>query len=314
MSVQMQQFRVVGVNRGSGADVSVVIDAATKAAAEVKAEQMNIETTHIVRLKQQEPTPPSEHELFSAEAAEALAGKRTDKLIEEVVPPEEPRAITPTPVPVPVIPDPPKSKRRQAPEPPAVVAAITRPTYAAHTNKREAAGDAASGINAFGLILLVLLAITAGAYFVLVHEPNAVEAEQHELVFGEHLFSDVTAENPSGADIDLPDAFNKRTSPPGSSQPPIAKDRQINLTNTADNTDKQATPKPAATNTPRPVKLELQSVVTSHEGRFAVINGKLYKQGATVAGHKLLNVADDWVLVEKDGKQNVIQIRSDQPK
>lgn len=62
-------------------------------------------------------------------------------------------------------------------------------------------------------------------------------------------------------------------------------------------------------------KLQLQSVVSSHEGRFAVINGKLYKQGAAVDGQTLVSIADDWVLMEKKGEQYVLQIspRKDKP-
>lgn len=171
MSVQLQQFRVVGVDRVSGSDVSVIVDAGTKAAAEVKAEQLDIETTHIVRIKQDEPTPPDEHELFSAEAAEALVARRTDKLIEEVVPPEEPR----------IKPDPPADPPapRPTPLPPnAVVAAIGRPTYAAAAKRGEPSGAEVSGGPTFAIVLLFMLGLTAGAYFVLVHEPNAIQAQQ----------------------------------------------------------------------------------------------------------------------------------------
>lgn len=298
MSVNMQQFRVVGVSTKTGEDVSVVIDAATKAAAEVKAEQMDIETTHIVRIKQEEPTPPDEHELFSAEAAEALAGKRTVNLIEEVIAAEEPR---PAPAPAPTVHTPPATSARNKPVPNQVIAAITRPTYASPASQREPAAEV-SGLRAFGVVLLVLLGITAGAYFVLVHEPNNVNAQHEELLFGEDLFSDVVphvkANTPAGP---ARDAFDTRvnTRPPAADKPPIAADQQIVITPAT----AQAEPKPLG-----PADLVLQSVVTSHEGRFAVINGRLYKQGSTIAGHKLVNVADDWVLMEHSGKQFVLQI------
>lgn len=293
MSVQMQQFRVVGVKRGSGADVSVIIDAATKAAAEVKAEQMNIETTHIARLKQDDPTPPSDHELFSAEAAEALAGKRTINLIEEVTSDHEqapPRAASPPPTP----------QTKPAPNP--IVATITRPSYAASDSRREPAGADVSGTRAFGFVLIVLLCMTAGAYFVLVHEPNNVNADEQELVFGQDLFSDVLSSDNANPNAAVRDAFG--TGAP-SNAPPIAPDQQVNVN--APKTKNTPTHKPAVK---QHSKLELQSVVTSHEGRFAVINGKLYKQGATIAGHTLVSVADDWVLIEKDGKQRVLQIEA----
>lgn len=305
MSVQLQQFRVVGVRNGTGEDVSIVIDAATKAAAEVKAEQMDIETTHIVRIKGEEAPAPDEHELFSSEAAEALAGKRTDKLIEEVVPPEEPRESPEPPAPpTPEVKQQTRSKAKPAPEPQAVIAAITRPNYAAPTTTREPVGNV-SGMRAFGFVLLVLLAMTAGAYYVLIHEPNNVKAEEHELVFGEDLFSDViNGEMVLGEDPPaVRDAFgasgNSKTAPIGDNKEFIVIGQPQAQAASAGG--------PPATNHPA---LQLQSVVTSHEGRFAVINGKFYKQGSTVAGCKLVSVADDWVLMEKDGKQFTLQIEA----
>jgi|GEM_PF-2196328 len=303
MSVQMQQFRVVGVNTETGEDVSVVIDAATKAAAEVKAEQMHIETTHIVRLKLETPEPPDEHELFSSEAAEALAGKPTASLIEEVVPPEEPRQ-TPSP---PVQPTP-------EPDDSAVVAVITRPNYAAPASRREPTGADVSGVRAFGLVLLVLLGISAGAYYVLIHEPNTLKADQEELVFGQDLFSDVI-EPASIEPTDSPmrDAFNNRTANtvPEPGGPPIAEDQQLIIN---DQNEASTTPGPAnnSAETQRPNKLVLQSVATSNEGRFAVINGKLYKQGSRIGSATLVSVADDWVLIERDGKQFTLKIESKQ--
>eukprot|EP00752_Nemacystus_decipiens_P015105 g13457.t1 len=309
MSVQTQQFRVVGVNTQNGEDVSVVIDAATKAAAEVKAEQMHIETTHIVRIKQETPEPPDEHELFSTEAAEALAGKRTDKLIEEVVPPEEPK---PAPAPPPPTPQ---------PQPVEVVAAVTRPTYAAPAS-REPSSDTVSGMRAFGLVLVVLMTICAGAYFVLVHQPNTIHAQDHDLIFGEDLFSDVleppTLESPF--DKLERDAFNEqvkvKASPDG---PPIAPDQQINLTPPETQPQVEAASAAGANQAP-PIdatppksssnKLKLQSIVTTHKGRFAVINGKLYKEGDAFGSAALVSVADDWVLIERDGKQFTLQIET----
>jgi len=298
MPVQMEQFRVVGVNRSSGSDVSVVIDAATKAAAEVKAEQMNIETTHIVRLKQPEPTPPSEHELFSAEAAEALTSKRTQKLIEEVIAPVE-AAPPPPPPPVPQV-----VTRPVRPEPEPVLEFLGRPTYAAPATRRDLSEDENSGFRAFSFILVVLLAITAGAYFVLVHEPNNVHAEVQELIFGTDLFTVVDSTTPLSADestgATMRDAFSNKSTSSLPSDPPIAKDQQIVLVPTG-----------SVDQNPKPVKLELQSVVTSHEGRFAVINGKLYKQGTIINGQKLVEIADDWVLLEQNGEQRVLQIVAD---
>lgn len=293
MSVQTQQFRVVGVNSLTGQDVSVVIDAATKAAAEVKAEQMQIETTHIVRLKQDTPTAPDEHELFSSQAAEALAGKRTHKLIEEVVPPEEPKPVAMIPA---------ASVR---PMEHSIVAAITRPSYAAPLTHRETTAAQVSGVRAFGLVLLILLGMSAGAYFVLVHQPNRVSAQDHDLIFGQDLFSDVL--EPAVAQIpdrdSLRDAFNQRAAAKQDSDPagpPIAVEQQLHIR-----------PPASISGGPEAAKtLSLQSVVTTHKGRFAIINGKLYEEGGSIGSAKLVSVADDWVLIERDGKQFTLKIQT----
>jgi hypothetical protein len=293
MSVQTQQFRVVGVNTETGEDVSVIIDAATKAAAEVKAEQMQIETTHIVRMKQDTPEPPDEHELFSSEAAEALAGQRTEKLIEEVVPPEEPKEAPAPP---------------SAPEPTQeVVTAITRPTYAAPASRREPVGSEVSGLRAFGIVLFVLMGICAGAYYVLVHQPNQSIASDEQLIFGEDLFSDVLEAPPLESPFDKleRDAFSARSENLGTDGPPIALDQQLQITQQPGASD----PKPAPSKTG---KLKLQSVVTTNKGRFAVINGKLYEQGGSIGSATLVSVADDWVLIERDGKQFTLQIETKQ--
>lgn len=289
----------------------MVIDAATKAAAEVKAEQMQIETTHIVRLKQDTPEPPDEHELFSSEAAEALAGKRTDKLIEEVVPPEEPKQI-PRPEVASAAGQPQQTQQpAAATHAPTqnLVNAITRPSYAAPSTRRESAGSEMSGMRAFGVVLLMLFGISAGAYYVLVHQPNTINAQDEDLVFGEDLFSDVleppTLESPF--DKLERDAFNNRTNnnAPKPDGPPIALDQQINLSPPqeypadADSSDAQES---------KSGKLKLQSVVTTNKGRFAVINGKLYEQGKNIGSAKLVSVADDWVLIERDGQQFTLQI------
>ena len=70
--------------------------------------------------------------------------------------------------------------------------------------------------------------------------------------------------------------------------PPIAPDQQLEI-------------KPTK-------KLKLQSVVTTNRGRFAVINGKLYEQGGSIGSATLVSVADDWVLIERDGKQFTLKI------
>ena len=308
MSVQMQQFRVVGVSTENGEDVSVVIDAATKAAAEVKAEQMCIETTHIVRLKQETPEPPDEHDLFSSEAAEALAGKPTASLIEEVVPPEEPKQ-TPQAETASAV----GTQQPQAPTQPEekdVVAVIARPTYAAPNTRREPTGADVSGVRAFGLVLLVLLGISAGAYYVLIHEPNTLKADEEELIFGQDLFSDVIDPvSIEPTDRKMRDAFNNRTTntAPKPGGPPIAEDQQVVINDQAEGA---SAPGPTTTTPPRPNKLTLQSVATTKDGRFAVINDKLYKQGSKIGSATLVSVANDWVLIERDGKQFTLKIEA----
>ena len=305
MSVQMQQFRVVGVSTETGEDVSVVIDAATKAAAEVKAEQMCIETTHIVRLKQETPEPPDEHELFSSEAAEALAGKPTASLIEEVVPPEEPKQTPQAETASAVGPQ--HAQTPTQPEDNDVVAVIARPTYAAPNTRREPTGTDVSGVRAFGLVLLVLLGISAGAYYVLIHEPNTLKADEEELIFGQDLFSDVIDPvSIEPADRKMRDAFNNRTTntAPEPGGPPIAEDQQVVINDQAEGASAPGlTPK-------RPGKLTLQSVATTKDGRFAVINNKLYKQGSMIGSATLVSVANDWVLIERDGKQFTLKIEA----
>ena len=313
MSVQIQQFRVVGVNTQSGEDVSVVIDAATKAAAEVKAEKMHIETTHIARLKTDSPEPPDEHDLFSIEAAEALASNRTINLIEACVSHEKTEAPPPAEAasaagstgrpdagPQPT----------QHPSPHEIIPAITRPSYASPASQQGPRADQVSGLRAFGIVLIVLFGISAGAYFVLVHQPNTVKAQGDELVFGQDLFSDVL--EPATIDQShekLRDAFNNRTTSanaqPNPEGPPIALDQQLQI-NLTDDT--------SAAGSSTASKFKLQSVVTTNAGRFAVINGKLYKQGASIGSAILVSVADDWVLIERDGKQFTLQIDSNDAK
>ncbi|MFK7787973.1 MAG: hypothetical protein AB8C95_00585 [Phycisphaeraceae bacterium] len=308
MSVQTQQFRVVGVNTQSGKDVSVVIDAASKAAAEVKAEKMHIETTHIVRLKADTPQPPDEHELFSAEAAEALAGQRTINLVEECVSHEESKA-TPAEAaasaeshprnPKPETPAP----KPASPEPEQVFTAISRPSYAAPSSQRDNQADQVSGMRAFALVLVVLLGISAGAYFVLVHQPNSTIAQDEDLIFGQDLFSDVLEPATTDQSNDaMRDAFNNRTASAGAkpNNPPIALDQQLRIT--------APTEAASAVGSTNPPKLTLQSIVTTNKGRFAVINGKLYEQGHSIGTAKLVSVADDWVLIEREGKQFTLQI------
>lgn len=311
MSVQTQQFRVVGVNTLTGEDVSVVIDAATKAAAEVKADQMHIETTHIVRLKTDGPAPPDEYELFSSEAAEALAGNRTINLVEACVSHEASRQAQPASaggsapkqINAPIVPATPEPAEN-------LVTAITRPNYAAPASRQESYTDQVSGLRAFSLVLLVLMGISAGAYFVLVHQPNAINAQSNELIFGQDLFSDVL----EPASVDQPannvrDAFNRRAAnaDPKPDGPPIALDQQLKITPQAEPASADGS---ASGSSPSKSKFKLQSIVTTNKGRFAVINGKLYEQGGSIGSAKLVSVADDWVLIERDGKQFTLKIQT----
>lgn len=317
MSVQIQQFRVAGVNTQTGEDVSVVIDAATKAAAEVKAEKMHIDTTHIVRLKQDTPEPPSEHELFSAEAAEALAGQRTINLVEECVSHENNRA-TPAQAASAAGAHPrnqphtaaPATTKPTNPEPEQVVAAVSRLSYAAPTNQRDQHAAEVSGTRAFALVLVVLLGISAGAYFVLVHQPNSTIAHDQDLIFGQDLFSDVLDFDTSNQQSNtLRDAFDNRSTSGNAAAivntPPIAPNQQRRITNPP----QAESASPAKSKQAQaPPKLKLQSIVTTNKGRFAVINGKLYEQGHDIGTAKLVSVANDWVLIERDGKQFTLQI------
>lgn len=320
MSVQTQQFRVVGVNRQTGKDVSVILDAGTKAAAEVKAAQMHIETTHIVRIKQPTPEPPDEHDLFAAEAAEALAGKRIDQLIEAVVPPEEPRLAPQTQGDVP--PTSSLASTTQPVEVPSqVVAATTRPTDP-ELASRQAGTDQVSGLSAFGLVLVILLGISAGTYFVLVHQPNRIQPQHNELIFGQDFFTG--AVEPHAFESHTLDRKASGRETPVSitpATPPIAPDQQIKITplqanptqpgSTSAPTSTSADAQTAPLSTPSPNskrKLKLQSIVTTHKGRFAVINGKLYKEGDAFGSASLVSVADDWVLIERDGKQFTLHI------
>ena len=122
---------------------------------------------------------------------------------------------------------------------------------------------------------------------------NPLLADEHELVFGDDLYA---APAPSIQDAPRPrisafvnDAPASRVQVPKPPRPSADLPRQT------------AAGVPA---------LVLQSVVTSHEGRFAVINGKLYKEGSELAGCTLRAVADDWVLMERLGEQFVLEIES----
>ena len=95
--------------------------------------------------------------------------------------------------------------------------------------------------------------------------------------------------------------------------PPIALDQQLQITPaptepTSAGGANTAAPEPPAAS--KNSKLKLQSVVTTNKGRFAVINGKLYEQGGAIGSAKLVSVADDWVLIERDGKQFTLQIET----
>lgn len=291
MSVETYQFRVAGVDIDTGEDVSVVIEAATKAAAEVKAEQLNIDTTHIVRLKRHDDPSADEHTQFTQDAAEARSTTPTDKLIEEVVPPEEPKIkLTSAP--------PPPPKPQPQPEPqqaPPVLAAISRPAYSAPSVKLG--GNRPTGTSALLFILAVLCGIAGGAYYVLVQQPNSASADPAHLLTGDALFDTApeeaaTTERPSQPRLNNTNAFHQRggrstaTAPP--TQPPAI-------------TPREPEPAPRAT-------LELQSVVVSHEGRFALLNGKLTPVGETIAGYTLVSVGDDWVVLEHNGEQSVLRI------
>ncbi len=314
MAVETTQFRVVGVDKDTGEDVSIVLDAATKAAAEVKAEKLNIDTTHIVRMKRHDDPPADEHTQYAQDAAEARSTTPTDKLIEEVVPQETPRekptAYTP-PAPAPARPQP------QPVEEPVVLAAVSRPAYSAPSVKWG--GQRPTGRSAVLFVLAVLLGIAGGGYYVLVQEPGSAGADEADL-YNEGLFDDgselLVPQADTHARLNHNNAFGDRgTRPRATAQNPV--------TPPADNTPptqapvvRSNTPPQGADNpaTPagQPVRLELQSVVVSHEGRFAVINGKMYPQGATLHGCTLLNIADDRVLLDRGGERFTLRIVTNQ--
>ena len=144
---------------------------------------------------------------------------------------------------------------------------------------------------------MVLLAMCAGAYFVLVHAPNAVEADNTELLFGDDLYLDVIAPtDPQHQAAHVRDAFTQQVDRrPAPTDPLIAPNEQINIT-----------PQAADAGT-----LVLQSIVSSHEGRFAVINGRLIREGSAIEGATLMNIADNWVLMQRDGEQFTVRGRLD---
>ncbi|XAM01043.1 hypothetical protein OT109_06575 [Phycisphaeraceae bacterium D3-23] len=307
MAIETCQFRVVGVDMDTGEDVSVVIEAATKAAVEVKAEKMNIDTTHIVRMKRADDLVADEHTQYLLDAAEARSTTPTDKLIEEVVPPETPReTLTPAPKPKPaaLTPHVPAPAPPPAQEP-VVLAAVSRPNYASPSVK--CSGPRPTGKSALVFVAAVLFGIAAGGYYVLVQQPMSANADE-ALLYGDDLFdapdTDVTqTQNSQQPRLNNANAFGQR---PGNTPNATSSHAQQPTTNNAAQGER---PAPAT----QRVRLELQSVVVSHEGRFAVINGKLTPQGDTVAGCKLVNVADDWVLMEHDGEQFILRIIPNTP-
>ena len=309
MAVETNEFRVVGVDKDTGEDVSVVIEAATKAAAEVKAEKLNIDTTHIVRMKRHDDPPADDHVQYAHDAAEARSTTPTDKLIEELIEPETPRemptvVMVPTPSPLP--PDHNvKTANAAAGQPPVVLAAVSRPAYSAPT--LNLAGKRPSATSAMLFVLAVLLGIAGGGYYVLIQEPNAVSA--NDLLPPDELFDTPASAPPATAtprpQLNNPNAFGQRNSH-GPRTTPVA---PLQNAPAANNTPTPTPPAQPAANA-RPVTLELQSVVVSHEGRFAVINGKLVAQGDTIAGCTLVNIADGRALLQKDGEQFVLEIET----
>lgn len=310
MAVETTQFRVVGVDKDTGEDVSIVLDAATKAAAEVKAEKLNIDTTHIVRMKRHDDPIADEHTQYAMDASEARSTTPTDKLIEEVVPQETPREKPTAHQP----PAPPAARPQTQPtQEPVVLAAVSRPAYSAPSVKWS--GPRPTGRSAILFVLAVLLGIAGGGYYVLVQEPGSAGADEAAL-YDESLFDDGSELLAPNADaharLNHQNAFGDRgTRPRTPSQSPAAQ--------LANNTPPTQTPvvrsntpaQPADNPTPpasQPVRLELQSVVVSHEGRFAVINGKMYPQGASLHGCTLLNIADSWVLMDRSGEQFMLRI------
>ncbi|MEM9415715.1 MAG: hypothetical protein AAGA29_09600 [Planctomycetota bacterium] len=309
MAIETCQFRVVGVDKETGEDVSVVIEAATKAAVEVKAEKLNIDTTHIVRMKRADDFVNDEHTQYLLDAAEARSTTPTDKLIEEVVPPETPReTLTPAAKPAALTSHVPKPQHTHEEEP-MVIAAISRPAYSAPTVKWS--GSKPTGKSALIFVAAVLFGIAAGGYYVLVQQPMSASADE-ALLYGDNLFDTTNADiavTPETTQprprprLNNPDAFGGQRSGSNAGTPTTAAQPPSN--NAAQNNS----PEPDA----QRIRLELQSVVVSHEGRFAVINGKLTPQGETVAGCTLVNVADDWVLMEHNGEQFILRIVPNAP-
>lgn len=325
MAVETNDFRVVGVDMDTGEDVSVVIAAATKAAAEVKAEKLNIDTTHIVRMKRHDDPSADEHTQYAHDAAEARSTTPTDKLIEEIIEPETPReapemVMVPTPSPLPE-PAPAQHAAPSAPaaqQPPVVLAAVSRPAYSAPT--LNLGGKRPSATSALLFVLAVLLGIAGGGYYVLVQEPNAANA--NDLLPPDMLFDESNTAPPPAPvqrpQLNNPNAFGQRATA-GPRTTPVAPLQNAPSNNTPA-TQTPAPPQPAATPEPTPqatpggssgvATLHLQSVVVSHEGRFAVINGKLIAQGDQIAGCTLLNIADGRALLEKDGEEFVLEIET----
>ena len=279
MGIETEQFRVIGVDKDTGEDVAVVIDAATRAAAEVKADQQNIDTTHIVRLKPDGETMLQEHTDYAFDAAEARTTTPTDKLIQEIV---EHEPLPPTPGPI-----------TTTPTTPEIVTTISRPGYTTPTHQYT--GTRPTGLSALVFIIVVLAGISAGGYYVLVHQPNLASADDH-LMSGEDLFDHPFAEQP---------AVQADTQPSG--QPNVfSRQHGSSSANTyPQNTQRQAQ-QPASSQ--EPSALVLQSIIVGQEGRFAVINGQLYKEGSELAGCKLIRVDDNSVLMERQGAQFVLDI------
>ena len=304
MAVEMNEFRVFGVNKDTGKDVSVVIEAATKAAAEVKADQQNIDTTHIVRMKAPEDALPDGQMPFIPSAADTHSTTPTDKLIEEVVPPESPREI-PEPPPLQAAgPGQPPAATPGPSDEPTFIVPTSRPAYNAPTLVGH--GHKPSGMGALMFVCAVLCGIAAGGYYVLVQEPRAADADAARL-YSEPLFdngSEVLDTDPQSA---TPLNHHNASGEPGTRPPADTGNTQ------AQAPAHGATPHQAsASNDPAGSQpLVLQSVVTSPEGRFAVINNNTYPEGAEIAGCTLLNVADDWVLMQSGGEQFVLRIMSD---
>jgi len=285
MAVETCQFRVAGVDRETGEDVSIVIEAATKAAAEVKADKQGIDTTHIVPLR--DPAAEfaaKEENLYAVDAAEARMTTPTDKLIEVCVPEEE-------------VTDDAEAYAESESETTQIVGSIARPAYTSPVVSWVPSTPHTSlGMVAF--VLAVLCGISAGGYFVLIHEPSKVSADTQRLEFGEDLYVDVI-----GSEVDVP------------GQTPMQ-------SNAFSRQPTHGTEDATAPQTERPQNLVrpdgapafvLQSVVVSHEGRFAILNGQLYKQGSEIAGCTLVSVADDWVLMQWGGAQFVVELKPNTP-